>query len=103
MWLGNLRPRAFFVPRSIRVRFNTTATLIKRQSLLSEIYAPFQKLPADSPEYYELARSGKVWEDYFQPADSKKLGYTRLQKVCRPPPFLRVLHPFNIASIGFLC
>ena len=54
----------------------------QREHLLLKIYAPFSKLDKNSPEYKELALSGKVWEDYHQPADSEKQGYTRLQQVC---------------------
>jgi hypothetical protein len=53
----------------------------ERRALLQKIYTPFAKLDATSPEYEELASSGKVWEDYFRPADSEKLGYVRLQRV----------------------
>lgn len=53
----------------------------ERQALLRKIYAPFARLDDKSPEYMVLARSGKVWEDFFRPADSEKQGYMRMQRV----------------------
>jgi hypothetical protein len=32
-----------------------------------------------SPEYKTLALSGRVWEDYYQPGDSERYGYTKLE------------------------
>lgn len=54
----------------------------ERQALLRKIYAPFARLDDKSPEYMVLARSGKVWEDFFRPADSEKQGYMRMQREC---------------------
>ncbi|KAI5862440.1 fic/DOC family protein [Durotheca rogersii] len=51
-----------------------------RRELLEKIYEPFAKLDKNSPEYNELATSGRVWEDYWQPGDSDKYGYTRVQQ-----------------------
>ncbi|KAL7797062.1 fido domain-containing protein [Trichoderma afarasin] len=55
-----------------------------RSEILQEIYAPFSKLVKDSPEYEALAESGTVWEDYFQPGDSERYGYVKLQKLHMP-------------------
>lgn len=77
-------PRVFrssIVARPALARSLTSAAE-QRQRLLLKIYAPFAKLSKNSPEYKELALSGKVWEDYHQPADSEKQGYNRLQQVC---------------------
>ncbi|KAI1141322.1 fic/DOC family protein [Hypoxylon sp. FL0543] len=52
----------------------------ERVALLREIYKPFAKLQKDSPEYVELARSGKVWEDHFHPNDSQRMGYKTIQQ-----------------------
>ena len=52
-----------------------------RRRLLEEVYAPFSKLRKGSEEYKKLALSGRVWEDYFQPGNSKKMGYIALQHV----------------------
>ena len=39
-----------------------------RRKLLEKIYSPaFSKLEKDSPEYQALARSGRVWENWFKP------------------------------------
>ncbi|KAL2879017.1 hypothetical protein SGCOL_005716 [Colletotrichum sp. CLE4] len=51
-----------------------------RLALLRNVYEPFSKLEKDSPEYDELARSGKVWEDHFQPYDSQRMGYKPIQQ-----------------------
>ncbi|KAK1964646.1 fic/DOC family protein [Colletotrichum sublineola] len=51
-----------------------------RLALLRKIYEPFSKLEKGSLEYDELAKSGKVWEDYFQPHDSQRMGYKALQQ-----------------------
>ncbi|KAL7922329.1 fido domain-containing protein [Trichoderma austrokoningii] len=65
-----------------RVLIRGHSTLVKQQRdmLLRKVYAPFAKLEKDTPEYNKLALSGKVWEDFHQPADSNKHGYFRLQK-----------------------
>lgn len=52
-----------------------------RDALLRRVYAPFAGLAKGSPEYTALAQSGRVWEDYFQPADSDRYGYIKLQQV----------------------
>lgn len=65
-------------------RFSTRGkgTLSKeRDKLLTKIYAPLKHLDQHSTEYKNLATSGKVWEDYFQPGDSERYGYTNLQQV----------------------
>ncbi|KAI9898826.1 hypothetical protein N3K66_005287 [Trichothecium roseum] len=49
-----------------------------RHSLLTKIYEPFANYEKGSPEYNELARSGKVWEDYFRPSDDGP--YIAIQK-----------------------
>ncbi|KPM38455.1 hypothetical protein AK830_g8074 [Neonectria ditissima] len=51
-----------------------------RLKLLEDVYKPFKKFPRNSPEWIALAESGRVWEDYHQPADSVKQGYIRLQE-----------------------
>ncbi|ETR98193.1 hypothetical protein M419DRAFT_12017 [Trichoderma reesei RUT C-30] len=51
-----------------------------RDALLRRVYAPFAGLAKGSPEYTALAQSGRVWEDYFQPADSDRYGYIKLQQ-----------------------
>lgn len=49
--------------------FNTYRQLLhNRHTLLTTIYKPaFEELERASPEYEALARSGKVWENYFKP------------------------------------
>ncbi|KAL7933700.1 hypothetical protein V8C35DRAFT_327645 [Trichoderma chlorosporum] len=56
----------------------------ERNAILRRIYAPFAKLVKDSPEYNALAESGRVWEDYFQPGDSERYGYLKLQDLYMP-------------------
>ncbi|KAL7962945.1 fido domain-containing protein [Trichoderma compactum] len=56
----------------------------QRNDILRKIYSPFSKLVKDSPEYNALAESGRVWEDYFQPGDSERYGYVKLQKLHTP-------------------
>ncbi len=53
----------------------------ERDSLLRRVYAPFEQLDRHSIEYEQLARSGKVWEEYFQPGDSDRYRYIDLQQV----------------------
>jgi hypothetical protein len=53
----------------------------QRRQMLLKIHAPFAKLDKNSSEYKELARSGRVWEDYHKPTDSEKNGHMRVQKV----------------------
>ncbi|CAI0655528.1 unnamed protein product, partial [Colletotrichum noveboracense] len=53
---------------------------LARKAKLKEIYAPFANLQKGSEEYERLANSGRVWEDYFQPSDSRRLGYVDLQQ-----------------------
>lgn len=41
-----------------------------RVDLLNSIYRPaFANLKTESPEYVDLARSGRVWENFFQPGN----------------------------------
>ncbi|KAL6864113.1 fido domain-containing protein [Trichoderma novae-zelandiae] len=61
---------------------NFSSSKRERDALLRKIYAPFAGLANGSPEYMALANSGKVWEDYFQPGDSERYGYDKLQKQC---------------------
>lgn len=68
-------------PRLVR---NVNTQTPERFQLLRKIYAPFEDLKKGSPEYLELAKSGKVWENYFQPGDSMRYGYVDLQKACLP-------------------
>ena len=43
-----------------------------RLELLKAVYSPaFGKLQSGTPEYTALARSGKVWEDFFKPQNIK--------------------------------
>ena len=66
--------RTLFVPRDTNVS--------ARQNLLLKIYKPpYEKLEKGSEEYRELAKSGRVWENYFEPWNSEKLGYAPLQRV----------------------
>jgi Fic family protein len=48
-------------------RYFSSQQYSTRLALLDAIYSPFQKLQKCSPEYLALARSGKVWEDFFKP------------------------------------
>ena len=54
-----------------------------RHALLRKIYKPFASLDKGSPDYNKLAQSGRVWEEYFQPYNSQRLGYKILQQVCK--------------------
>ncbi|KAL7785197.1 fido domain-containing protein [Trichoderma ceciliae] len=56
----------------------------ERDDALRKVYEPFAKLSKQSPEYRELAESGKVWEDYFQPGNSERYGYGKLQELHAP-------------------
>jgi len=77
-------------PRGLTYCYSTLDQYRKqRTDLLRKIYTPFSKLDQNSPEYNELARSGKVWEDYHKPADSEKQGYIRLQQVCMHMGFVQ--------------
>lgn len=51
----------------------------QRDKILRKIYAPFAALKKNSPGYNQLGESGTVWEDYFQPGNSERYGYLRLQ------------------------
>lgn len=53
----------------------------ERNAMLRKVYAPFTKLADGTPEYRALAESGKVWQDYFQPGNSERYGYVKLQEV----------------------
>lgn len=57
------------------------ATRPERRALLDKIYAPFKNLEKDTQAYLDLAKSGRVWEDYHNPGDSEKMGYVQAQKV----------------------
>jgi hypothetical protein len=49
-------------------RSYSTQPISARRKLLEKIYSPvFSKLEKDSPEYQALARSGRVWENWFKP------------------------------------
>ena len=65
-------------------RFMSTQTLTKIRALrlakLKEVYAPLEKLQEGSEEHETLAHSGKIWESYFQPQETKR--YDELQQVC---------------------
>lgn len=65
--------------------FSSTTVRVRqpRHELLSKIYKPFSKLQEGSDEYTELAKSGKVWEDYHHPGDSHRMGYIALQQVTK--------------------
>ncbi|KAK1729619.1 fic/DOC family protein [Colletotrichum acutatum] len=51
-----------------------------RLALLKKIYKPAARLQKGSFEYEKLARSGRVWEDYFMPGNSLKIGYVDVQR-----------------------
>ncbi|KAJ1327400.1 Fic family protein [Microdochium nivale] len=51
---------------------------VLRLAKLKEVYAPFQALRPGSDEYDLLAKSGKVWENYFQP--QRTVRYDELQQ-----------------------
>ncbi|KAH6607702.1 fic doc family [Trichoderma cornu-damae] len=57
---------------------------IQRDGHLRKVYAPFANMNKETPEYRALAESGQVWEDYFQPANAERYGYTRLQQLHTP-------------------
>lgn len=68
-----------FVTRSQHAKCFSTGIDIKkcRLLLLKDIYGPhFKNLVKGSDEYVALAKSGRVWENYFQPGN--------------PEPYLRV-------------
>ncbi|KAF3014243.1 hypothetical protein E8E14_009660 [Neopestalotiopsis sp. 37M] len=52
-----------------------------RTRYLRKIYQPFQDLVKDSDEYWELANSGKVWEDHFRPITNSLAAKYALQSV----------------------
>ncbi|KAJ0162836.1 Adenosine monophosphate-protein transferase FICD [Colletotrichum tanaceti] len=54
-----------------------------RRALLVKIYEPASRLRKGSPAYNKLACSGRVWEDFFQPGNSREKGYLGLQRVHR--------------------
>ena len=80
------RAIALIVSRSLRFSLYSSSRRAKhdgaRIKILEQIYAPFQGLDPKSPEYKSLAKSGKCWEQYFDPGNAEKYGYTALQKVC---------------------
>ncbi|KAK1509029.1 fic/DOC family protein, partial [Colletotrichum abscissum] len=54
-----------------------------RLALLKKIFKPAAHLQKGSVEYERLARSGRVWEDYFMPGNSLKMGLRGgLEQVC---------------------
>ncbi|KAK1462282.1 fic/DOC family protein [Colletotrichum melonis] len=53
---------------------DATSTQQARLALLKKIYKPAAHLQKGSIEYERLARSGRVWEDYFMPGNSLKMG-----------------------------
>ncbi|KAK3301823.1 fic/DOC family protein [Chaetomium strumarium] len=53
----------------------------KRAVLVRRIYEPLTRLEKGSPEFTELLQSGKVWEDHFDPGNSSRYGYYKLQDV----------------------
>jgi hypothetical protein len=42
---------------------------VSTYSTQSTVQQAFSNLKKDSPEYIDLARSGRVWEDFFRPAN----------------------------------
>lgn len=48
---------------------------------LREVYKRFDGLDKDSPEYDELADSGKCWYEFHDPQNLDKFGYKELQQV----------------------
>ncbi|KAK0714519.1 fic/DOC family protein [Lasiosphaeris hirsuta] len=72
-------------PRLAHCLTRSLGTLaVQRVALLQHVYAPFAGLEKGSPEYEQLAASGRVWEDYFQPGDSKRYQYDSMQKIFEP-------------------
>ncbi|KXH52999.1 fic/DOC family protein [Colletotrichum simmondsii] len=57
-----------------------SSTQQARLALLKKIYKPAAHLQKGSTEYERLARSGRVWEDYFTPGNSLKMGYVDVQR-----------------------
>lgn len=78
MALAALRFRSFF-PWALSRRAVHSGPRIQ---LLKQIYAPFQELEPKSPEYTRLAKSGKCWQQYFDPGNPERYGYAALQEVC---------------------
>lgn len=64
--LGNIRRFSF----SARHAFSQPIEAKRRRDLLARVYAPFRQLKEGSDEWHKLARSGRVWEDYFGPYDN---------------------------------
>jgi hypothetical protein len=63
-------------------------TQAERLAKVREVYAPFRTVRAGSQEYDTLAHSGKVWESYFQPQNTKP--YDEIQHVSSRHSFLSV-------------
>ncbi|UQC78578.1 fic/DOC family protein [Colletotrichum lupini] len=59
---------------------DTTSTQQARLALLKKIFKPAAHLQKGSIEYERLARSERVWEDYFMPGNSLKMGYVDVQR-----------------------
>ncbi|KAI3555128.1 fic/DOC family protein [Colletotrichum abscissum] len=57
-----------------------SSTQQARLALLKKIFKPAAHLQKGSVEYERLARSGRVWEDYFMPGNSLKMGYVDVQR-----------------------
>ncbi|KAK0378822.1 fic/DOC family protein [Colletotrichum limetticola] len=51
-----------------------SSTQQARLALLKKIFKPAAHLQKGTIEYERLARSGRVWEDYFMPGNSLKMG-----------------------------
>lgn len=66
-------------PGQSRLMSVRPGTQAERLAKLREVYAPFRNLRAGSQEYDALSHSGKVWENYFQPQNSKP--YDEIQHV----------------------
>ncbi|RFU73147.1 fic doc family [Trichoderma arundinaceum] len=73
-----------FLHRSFGFSPRSSSWRTERDAVLRKVYAPFAELSKGTPEYKQLAESGKVWEDYFQPGDSERYGYVKLQKLHGP-------------------
>ncbi|CAG8456868.1 3427_t:CDS:2 [Diversispora eburnea] len=68
------RTRISFLTRSAfnNFRYLSYAQREERNALLKEIYTPsFSQFEKGSKEYLNLCKSGKVWENYFRPFESK--------------------------------
>ncbi|KAK1709300.1 LOW QUALITY PROTEIN: fic/DOC family protein [Colletotrichum lupini] len=57
-----------------------SSTQQARLALLKKIFKPAAHLQKGSIEYERLARSERVWEDYFMPGSNLKMGYVDVQR-----------------------